>query len=230
MKCSHCLEANVIKNGIRPNGQQNDQCKSCGVQFQEHYIYEGCKPKVKASIIEHIVHNCGVKDTAKLCKVSASTVVNQVLKEASKRSISYPKGTAFKSIQIDEMWSYVGNKKAKRWLLHAYDKASKQTIAIVFGSRGIRTFRRLLKQLDAYSIGEYCTDDWPTFSKGLKGKNHKIGKQYTRQIEGVHTAFRNKIKRFNRKTTGFSKNKTNHDAFILIMIFEWNKSRKAKHH
>ena len=37
--------------------------------------------------------------------------------------------------ELDEMWSYVGNKDHPRWLWHAIDHASGEILAYVFGDR-----------------------------------------------------------------------------------------------
>jgi len=35
--------------------------------------------------------------------------------------------------ELDEMWSYVGNKENQRWLWHAIDHHSGEVLAYVFG-------------------------------------------------------------------------------------------------
>jgi IS1 family transposase len=42
----------------------------------------------------------------------------------------------YKSIQIDEHWSYVKDKK-KRWLIYAYALETKEIIAYFISNRGI---------------------------------------------------------------------------------------------
>ena len=68
-------------------------------------------------------------------------------------------------IQLDEMWSFVGCKKQKRWLWCAYDTQLKRVIAHVFGCRDVATLNRLLKQLKlmCISVTFYCTGDFGLF-------------------------------------------------------------------
>jgi len=228
MTCPHCSSTKVVKNGIRPNKNQNYLCHSCNRQFQENYIYRACIPEVQRSIIDHVTHNCGVRDTAVLCKVSAKSVLKQVLKKTKSLGLQEPDDMVYESIQVDECWSYVGAKKKKRFLVHAYDPKSRKTLAVVFGKRDIHTAKRLLKALEKFNILEICTDAWEAFINVFKDYNHKVGKQFTKAIEGLHTAYRNRCKRLNRKTTGYSKVIEYHDAFILLMI--WNRNRKQKDH
>jgi insertion element IS1 protein InsB len=42
--------------------------------------------------------------------------------------------------ELDEMWSYVGNKNHQRWLWHAIDPASGQVLAYVLGDHQDQVF------------------------------------------------------------------------------------------
>lgn len=48
-----------------------------------------------------------------------------------------------KESELDEMWSYVGNKKNQRWLWHAIDRVTGKVLAYVFGTRKDQVFRQL---------------------------------------------------------------------------------------
>ena len=43
--------------------------------------------------------------------------------------------------EIDEMWSFVGNKENQRWLWHAIDHQTGEMLAYVFGERKDVVFR-----------------------------------------------------------------------------------------
>ena len=60
------------------------------------------------------------------------------------------------------------------------------------------------------------------FSAMFAGKNRKIGKHLTKEIEGVNNSLRARNRRFVRKTTCFSKKIQNHDAQIAIMLQQRN--------
>jgi IS1 family transposase len=65
-------------------------------------------------------------------------------------------------------------------------------------------------------IDEVCTDAWSSFEKVFQNENHKIGKEFTRNIEGVNNSLRARNRRFVRKTTCFSKKEENHEASIKL--------------
>ncbi len=41
--------------------------------------------------------------------------------------------------EVDEQWSYVGNKKNQRWLWYAWEPRLKRVVAHVFGDRSTAT-------------------------------------------------------------------------------------------
>jgi insertion element IS1 protein InsB len=67
-----------------------------------------------------LLRNCGIRDIETILKVSRKCILNQLINDAKNVEI-IPKKEHYKSVQIDEHWSYVGHKKKKkRWLIYAY--------------------------------------------------------------------------------------------------------------
>jgi len=52
--------------------------------------------------------------------------------------------------ELDEMWSYVGNKTNPRWLWHAIDRKTGQVLACVFGRRKDEVFLQLQILLEPF--------------------------------------------------------------------------------
>jgi len=52
--------------------------------------------------------------------------------------------------ELDEMWSYVGNKTNPRWLWHAIDRKTGQVLAYVFGRRKDEVFLQLQILLEPF--------------------------------------------------------------------------------
>jgi insertion element IS1 protein InsB len=66
--------------------------------------------------------------------------------------------------EVDEMWSYVGNKKEQRWLWHAIDHYTGAVLAYVFGRRKDEVFVQLKQLLEPFGITRYYTDYWARIS------------------------------------------------------------------
>ena len=120
--------------------------------------------------------------------------------------------------EVDEMWSYVGNKKEQRWLWHAIDSATGATLAYVFGRRQDAVFLELKALLEPFGITRYDTDNWGAYQRHLDPDGHCPGKRYTQQIERQHLTLRTRIKRLARKTICFSKSVQMHDIVIGLFI------------
>ena len=120
--------------------------------------------------------------------------------------------------ELDEQWSFVGNKSNQRWLWLAIDHASNNVLAFVFGKRKDSVFKKLKKSLDLFKISRYYTDDWGAYERYLDPKKHEIGKRNTQKIERKNLNLRTWIKRLTRRTICFSKSKIMHDTVIGLLI------------
>lgn len=216
------MGAKIVKNGLKKSGKQNFLCKDCRKQFLLNYKNNGSNPANKKLIISMLLRNCGVRDIETILKVSRKCVLNQLLNQAKKCEI-IPKKEHYTSVQIDEHWSYVGHKKKKkRWLIYAYAPETDEILAYEIGSRSEKTVRELQKKMKNIKIDEICTDAWKSFEKVFQDENHKVGKEFTKNIEGVNNSLRIRNRRFVRKTTCFSKKEENHEASIKIMFAQRN--------
>lgn len=229
INCPHCQSSKVVKNGKKKNGEQNLLCRSCNKQFLSAYKNKGSDPVLKQLIIRLLARNSGIRDIEELLGVSRRCILNNLCRQGNKINIQ-PAQQYYKSVQIDEVWSFVGKKKkGKYWLVYAYSQETDEILAYSCGSRSAKTVRELLTKLQQVTIDEYCTDDWKAFSKVLPKEKHTIGKAYTKHIEGVNTCLRARNRRLVRKTTCFSKKKENHLAALNIM-FNYRNKHKAKYH
>lgn len=87
----------------------------------------------------------------------------------------------------------------------AYDKESKEILALHIGKRNDRSFKELMKKQSHLQIDTYCTDNWKSYKKHvLKGK-HIISKKKATHIERGNRDFRTHLKRLAIKPACFSK-------------------------
>jgi insertion element IS1 protein InsB len=120
--------------------------------------------------------------------------------------------------EVDEMWSFVGQKKEPRWLWHAIDHCTGRVLAYVFGRRKDEVFLQLKALLEPFGITRYYTDSWGAYERNLPPAVHSPGKRNTQQIERTHLTLRTRIKRLVRKTICFSKSLELHDIVIGLFI------------
>jgi len=219
--CPGCRSTDIKKNGKKVSGKQNYLCKSCTRQFiGDHALsYKGCHSMLIHKILLMLVRGIGIKDVAEIERVSIKKVLS-VLVDSNYKLI--PKSQGYDQLEIDEFWTYVGNKQNKVWLIYAYHRGTGEIVAYVWGKRNLKTAKALRNKLSALEItyDSICTDNWESFQSAFKGCNHFVGKEYTVGIEGNNCRIRHRIRRAFRKTCCFSKKLFNHfKAFDLAFFY-----------
>jgi insertion element IS1 protein InsB len=84
--CPTCSSDNVVKHGQSGEGKQrykcrNSECSRC--TFIRAYAYRGYLPEVKQQIGDMAVNGSGVRDTARVLKISRTTVTETLKKRSS---------------------------------------------------------------------------------------------------------------------------------------------------
>lgn len=231
--CPHCGSDQVGKHGRSPEGKKRYVCKNSACSrktFIRDYTNLGCQPKVKDEIIEMALNSSGIRDTARVLKISPSTVINELKKKESaleSTNVKYLKAldrpsnlevVITRCSELDEMWSFVQKKSKQRWLWHAIDHHTGEILAYVLGRRKDEVFKELKSLLKPFNIQRYYTDDWGAYERHLDKDKHHIGKRNTQKIERKHLTLRTRIKRLTRKTICFSKQERMHDIVIGLFI------------
>jgi len=219
--CPNCQSANIKKNGIKTSKKQNYCCKYCGRQFIGNHAlsYKGCHSDIIRKILLLLVRGIGIRDIAEIEKISIKKILSVLV---NSNHILTPKQNHYDSLEVDEFWTYVGNKKEKKWLIYAYHRNSGEIVAFVWGKRNFKTAKELRKKLSelGVSFDTVYTDNWESFNKTFSADNHIIGKKNTVGIEGNNCRLRHRIRRAFRKTCCFSKKLVNHlKAFNLVFFY-----------
>jgi transposase-like protein len=90
--CPHCQSEQVIKGGTTKVGKQRYKCQNSTCpcySFQLDLSYKGRSPKIKEQIIDMALNGSGIRDTARVLKISSTTVINE-LKKKSQRPPAKP--------------------------------------------------------------------------------------------------------------------------------------------
>ena len=122
------------------------------------------------------------------------------------------------TLELDEQWSFVGNKSNQRWLWLAINHYTSEILAYTIGSRTYTALNQLKHLLSSFNITKYFTDGLGAYQRLLPHEQHEEGKRNTQKIERKFLTFRTRIKRITRKTICFSKSQWMHDIFIGLFI------------
>src|SRR5512145_1262591 len=126
VRCPYCHSDQVVKRGKTRRGTQRYLCHNtaCTPQsFLLEYSYQGRLPEVQQQIIDMSLNASGVRDTARVLRISTDTVLRALRKkEAALESVN---SALLRTIdpaeivvdieqageaEVDEMWSFVGKK------------------------------------------------------------------------------------------------------------------------
>ena len=137
-------------------------------------------------------------------------------------------------IQLDEMWTFVGEKKNQQWLWLALNPANRQIVAFHVGGRGGEDAQQFYENIPVAFKGEsgFFSDYWQAYTRVFKQENHfAVGKDsgLTAYIERFNCTLRQRVARLGRKVLSFSKSQLNHIGAIKYFICNYNIEMKALH-
>jgi transposase-like protein len=92
VQCPHCHSTEVIKAGKQANGVQRYQCQNgqCARRiFLLHYQHRGRVPEVRHQVVDMAINGSGVRDTARVLRISPTTVI-AVLKKSRRAATRQP--------------------------------------------------------------------------------------------------------------------------------------------
>ena len=75
-----------------------------------------------------LVRGIGIRDIAEIAGISIKKVLSVLVRS---NHIIEPKESYYDKLEVDEFWTYVGNKKNKVWLIYAYHRASGEIVSFV---------------------------------------------------------------------------------------------------
>ena len=84
LHCPYCQGTDIVRHGKSPEDKQRYRCRQCregqGRTFLLDYSYAGQSPAVKEQIVEMAMNASGVRDTARVLKISPTTVISELKK------------------------------------------------------------------------------------------------------------------------------------------------------
>src|SRR6185436_10472331 len=91
VSCPECHSIQVIKAGKQPNGTQRYRCQNPACQrtiFQLAYVAQGRLPETQRLSVEMTLNGSGIRDTARVLRVSPVTVLSVLKKEPGLTSVN----------------------------------------------------------------------------------------------------------------------------------------------
>ena len=235
IKCPHCGSTDVQKNGFSRTGKQRYACNNndCSKKtFIEEYTNKACDPAVRNQIFFCTVNGNGTRATARILGIAKDTVTDALRSiERNLWFVNYDYINRHTDIEVeivpvdevemDEMWSFVGDKSQQCWLWWAIDHNTGEPLAFCFGSREYKNLDALLELLSPFKIDVIYADDNYAYKSRVKKSDLVTGKRNTQKIERKHLSLRTWCSRLVRKGIRFSKNKQLHVIVVSLIINFW---------
>lgn len=237
VKCPHCGSKDVRKNGTAKNGKRRFLClnEKCPHRtFVESYTNKAYDPNVRSRIFFFIVNGCGTRATARLLGIAKDTVtsalrsmeaqlwyVNYDYLESHKNEKTSIDLVPVKEAEMDEMWSFAGDKSRQCWLWWAIDHNTGEPLAFHFGTREHKNLEELLRLLKPFDINTVYSDNNFAYKSRVTESEVVTGKENTQKIERKHLSLRTWCSRLVRKGIGFSKDPQMHKIAVALVINFW---------
>ena len=235
VRCPYCQSEQIVKRGKTGCGTQRSLCQNttCATgSFLLDYRYLGRLPEVKHQIIDRRLNASGVRDTARMLRISTDTVCSELRKKEAALvavhaaflrthnpdDMAVAIERAGEDAEMDEMWSFVGNKGNPCWLWHAIDHRTGAVLAYVFGRRKDAVFLQRKALLEPFGLTRFYPDHWGAYARHLEPDMHSPGTRNTQKIERKHLTLRARVTRLVRKTICFSKSIQMHDIVIGVFV------------
>ena len=212
-RCPYCLSTDLRPKGWnRKKTKRRFKCSDC----KKHITQDGHSWFINASQLKLIdkllLERISLRGICRVLEISLTWLLCYIKKWYGSQSddLNYRIPTnstiTLKLIdsELDEMWSYVGDKSNKKWVWIAQCRQTRQVIAFHVGDRSSTAAKELWAKLplQIQEFGLFYSDDWDAY-KGVFPKDRHIfstQKRDTNHLERLNNTIRQRVSRLVRKS------------------------------
>ena len=173
--CVHCGQAGqLVKNGRTENGKQRHRCRACGRNSRPAPGSSAYGEARKDEILRAYQERTSLRGLTRVFGVSRQTVTAWLKKSPGLAPLETTLAAPEKAdeLESDELWTFVGQRRNKRWLWLALCRRTRQVVAYALGQRDTATARVLLGRLPpGYRTCPCHTDAWPAYAEAIAQGN-----------------------------------------------------------
>jgi insertion element IS1 protein InsB len=179
-------------------------CKSCKKYQQLTYSSHKINSDHQEEIFFWNKEGSSISSISRRIKFSKTTVCKTIKRMAKALVFSFPV-EANCEYEVDELKTFVGNKKNEAWVMYALNKVTKRIITFVIGRRTKENLQKITDVLLGLNPKRIFTDKLLIYPLLLPKNLHRFKKRMTNHIERKNLHLRQQIRRLQRKTICFSK-------------------------
>jgi len=228
--CPRCGSQQIVKNGKDYKGSQKYHCHDCEAYgtLKASRKYD---TNSRGQILRAYLERASMRGVERIFGVARQTLARWLAKIA--QALPELQATLVEAqpsdvLELDELWSFVYQKRNKRWIWIALCRRTRQVVAYAIGDRDEKTCQRLWERIPAaYRSCHTYSDFWDAYQKVFgTERHHPVGKEtgQTAHVERWNNTLRQRLARFVRKTLSFSKSDQFHDWVLKIFLHHYNLS------
>ena len=203
VKCQYCKN-HCIKYG-KQNSIQRYRCKQCQSVQLEIYKNKAWLPESKELFIRGLGCSISIRRMVYLIKVSKPTLLKWLREGKKFKEPDRDLILANDEYEIDEMKTFVGNKKNESWITYAISRTTRQVIALKVGRRTKENIKTVVEKVLLLNPKTIYTDKLNIYPLLIPQSIHKRGRRKTNKIERKNLTLREHIKRLCRKSISYTK-------------------------
>src|SRR5690606_31407758 len=122
---------NIVRNGHDYKGSQKYHCKDCG-RYGTLNAHLGYDPSTQAQAKRGLLERVSLRGLERLLQLSRRTIQRWLvgwINEVPPVETSLLPAELEDVLELDELWSFVGNKSQERWLWLALCRRTRQVVA-----------------------------------------------------------------------------------------------------
>jgi insertion element IS1 protein InsB len=151
------------------------------------------------------LNGMGLRGVERVTEIHHTTVMHWI-REAGHRLPDAPEAEEIPEVtDLDELQTFVGNKRNKVWIWTAVNHKQAGILAWVIGDRSAATFQVLWRIVQCWHCFFYVTDGWKVYPMFIEEGDQIVSKTYMTRVEGENTRLRHYLARLHRKTLCYSK-------------------------
>lgn len=179
------------------------RCTACGKYQRTHYCRKAYTPDMDGCIAMLTREGCGIRGTGRVLGISPTTVIARIKRVAGRLGPGpIAKG---RSYEVDELSTFVGNKRNRIWVAYALDRSTKDVVGIRIGKRSKRVLGPLIDTLLVADAKRIHTDGCDIYPALIPPNLHRVKRFATNGIERKNLTLRTQLKRLGRRSICYSK-------------------------
>jgi len=214
--CGYC-KGKMLKHGLSSSGKHRYRCRECHKTQVESYTYAAYTADINARIVLFTKEGLGIRSTARVLQISATTVISRILRIAS--NIERPALIKGKEYEVDELCTYIKRKSRTIWIVCAMERESRRVVSFSIGPRTNYTLSIVIKTLRLSAATKVFTDRLRNYRYLIHHAVHSVKRFGTNRIERENLSLRTRLKRLNRRTICFSKSRIMLAAVLALYFW-----------